>query len=437
MLLKSSELSKKCILLLLLQSLSCGGSALAKASQADLNKVKSMVFAGDGKAVQFVRDKINQGKDVNEWNEVMALIGLHHGHMEVGDGFFNAARAAARSEPSNPRALATFALVLAMLQKNDVALQLSQKTLELDPKNARALAAQAFVLGSQGSESDLAKEIMGKAVKLSPHDRDVNFMAYKFYEKILEDLQAEEALTRIIKDYPNDATALYQRAWLYKDLRDRKKSIEDCKKALAINPDYENALGLLARMLHHNENWKEALAAYNRMEEMGKKRGRTTFGAVNHGRRAECFAALGQNKKAIEDYTQTLKLISPEKSDATFSKAALHMNKKGKEGYIGWWTARAQQYAKTGNVDRAIKDLSGLLAVFPNNPTGLHERVKQLQKAGKYEQALKDINSLIAIDADVALWYRIKVDILKKMGRTAEAQKVEKQSNSLERFGIK
>lgn len=409
----------------------------AKASQADLKKVRSMTFAGDKSAISFVQEKIAQGKDVNEWNEVLAMIGLHHGHVSVGDGYFNAARAFARAEPNNPRALATFALILADVKKTDVALQLSQKALELDPNNARALAAQAFCLGLQGNESELAKEIMSKAVKISPNDRDVNFVAYKFYEKILEDLQAEDALTRIIKAYPDDATALYQRAWLYKDLRDFKKSAQDCRKALAVNPNYESAQGLLARMLHHLENWKEALAAYKKLEEIEKMRGAKIMHPTNLARRAECYTGLGQNQKAIDDYSSALKVISPDKNDKIFSRAALHMNKKNREGYVGLWTARAQLYAKSGNLERAIKDNTSLLEVFPKNPTGLHERVKQLQKAGKYDQALKDIDSLIKIDADVALWYRMKVEILRKMGRTEEAKKVEKQSDSLEKFGIK
>lgn len=421
---------------LLLQANLCLVPVLAKISQADLEKVRTLHGLGEGGENQFIQDKLKLGKDKNEWNEILALNGICWGHVKEGDRTFTAARDFARAEPNNPRALATFAMVLAYLQKKDVSLKLSQKALELDPKNARALAAQAYAVGSQGGEQELAKELISRAVKLAPKDREVNCAAYRLYQKLLEDMAAEEALTRIIKNSPNDATAYCQRAWYYKDMRDFNSSVEDCKRALAINPNYEPALALLGRMLHHVERWQEAIAAYNKLDALEKKRGRSIKGP-SLMRRAQCFAALNQNQKAIEDYSKMLKDSSPEQDANVFSKSAMHMNKSSKEDYIQSWTARSHLYAKTGQLDRAIKDSTSLLAVFPKNPTGLHERSKLLQKAGKYEQALKDVEVLISIDPDVALWYRTKVDILKKMGRTEEAKRFERQTNSLEKFGIK
>ncbi len=421
---------------ILIQANLCLGPALAKISQADLDKARTLHGLGEGSEIQFIEEKLKLGKDKNEWNEILALNGLCWGHVKEGDRTFNAARDFARAEPTNPRALATFAMVLAYLHKKDVSLKLSQKALELDPKNARALAAQAYAVGSQGAEQELAKELISRAVKLAPKDREVNSAAYRLYQKLLEDMAAEEALTRIIKNSPDDATAYNQRAWYYKDLRDFKSSIEDCKRALVINPNYEPALALLGRMLHHVERWQEAIVAYNRLDALEKKRGRSIKGP-SLMRRAQCFAALNQNQKAIEDYSKMLKDSSPEHDGNVFSKSAMHMNKSSKEDYIQSWTARSQLYAKTGQLDRAIKDSTSLLAVFPKNPTGLHERSKLLQKAGKYEQALKDVEVLISIDPDVALWYRTKVDILKKMGRAEEAKRFERETNSLERFGIK
>jgi superkiller protein 3 len=393
--------------------------------------------AGEGKETQFILDKMKQGKDINEWNETLAIMGICRGHLKEGDLTFNAARDFARAEPNNPRALATFAMVLAYLDKKDVSLKLAQKALELDPKSARALAAQAYAVGSQGAEQELAKELISKAVKLAPKDREVNYAAYRLYQKFLEDMKAEEALTRIIKNSPNDATAYYQRAWYYKDLRDRNSSIEDCKKAIAINPYYEPALALLGRMLHHVERYQEAIKAYGQLEVAEKRKGGKSIGTVNFMRRASCYAALNQHQKAIDDYSIVLKNMSPDHDEKVFSKTALHMNKRSKEDYIQSWSARSQLYAKAGQLDRAIKDSTSLLAVFPKNPTGLHERSKQLQKAGKYEQALKDVEVLISIDPDVALWYRTKVDILKKMGRIEEAKRFERETSSLEKFGIK
>jgi len=422
---------------LILQVNFCLQPSHAKIAQADLEKVRTLHGMGEGKEVEFILTKKKLGKDLNEWNEVLAVMGICRGHVKEGDLTFSAAREFARAEPNNARALATFALVLAYIGKRDVAVQLAQKALELDPKSARALAAQSYAVGSQGAEQDLAKEIMAKAIKLAPRDREVNYTACRLYQKLLEDMLAEEALTRIIKNSPNDATAFYQRAWFYKDLRDRNNSIEDCKRALAINPYYEPALSLLGRMLHHIDRFEEALKAYSQLEIAQKRKGHNSIGVVNLMRRAQCYAALNQHQKAIADYSLVLKDMSPEHDEKVFSKSALHMNKRSKEDYIQSWSARSQQFAKAGQIDRAIKDSTSLLDVFPKNPTGLHERSNELQKAGKYELALKDVEKLIEIDPDVALWYRTKVDLLKKMGRTQDAKKFEKQSNSLEKFGIK
>ncbi|MCW5821379.1 MAG: tetratricopeptide repeat protein [Cyanobacteria bacterium TGS_CYA1] len=413
------------------------GILLAKISPADQNKVKTLQGLGDSSAVQFVHEKIKQGKDLNEWNETLAVIGISNGHLKAGDIYFEAARNFARAEPENPRALATFALALALIGKADASLKLSKRALQLDPKNARALVAQAHILSNQGSEFELVKEIIGKAVKLAPKDREVNFIAYRLYQKLLEDDAAEKALDRIIEANPKDASAYVQRAWYFKDIRDFKRAADDCQKAVNINPKYEGALYLQGRMLHHLERWQDAIAAYNKIIQIKKSNEESYIGSPSETRLAECYAALGQNQKAIERYSIAIKHMSPEKTDAVFSKASIHMNKKSKEDYIKSWSSRAQLYAKSGQMDRAIKDSTGLLAVFPKNPTGLHERANEYQKAGKYELALKDVETLISIDPDVAVWYRTKVDLLKKMGRKDEAQRFEKQSNSLEKFGIK
>lgn len=418
-------------------ALANNGILLAKISPADQNKVKTLQGLGDSSAVQFVQEKIKQGKDLNEWNETLAVLGISIGKISPGDIYFEAARNFARAEPENPRALATFALTLAMIGKADASLKLSQRALQLNPKTSRALAAQALIASEQGSESDLAKEIIGKAVKIAPKDREINYIAYKVYQKLLEDDLAEKALGRIIEANPNDATAYNQRAWYYKDIRDFKRAADDCQKAIDINPKYEGALYMQGRMLHHLERWQESIAAYNKLVQIKKAKGEAGIGATSEIRLAECYAALGQNQKAIEHYTIAIKQMSPEKTDTVFSKGCMHMNKSTKEDYISSWSSRAQLYAKSGQIDRAIKDSTGLLAVFPKNPTGLHERINEYQKAGKYELALKDVETLISIDPDVAVWYRTKVDLLKKMGRKEEAKRFEKESNSLEKFGIK
>lgn len=195
------------------------GILLAKISPADQNKLKNLRGLGDSSAVQFVQEKIKQGKDLNEWNETLAVLGISKGNVKAGDMYFEAARNFARAEPENPRALATFALALALIGKTDASLKLSQRAVQLDPKTPRALAAQALIASEQGSESDLAKEIIGKAIKISPKDREINYIAYRVYQKLLEDELAEKALGRIIEANPNDATAYYQRAWYYKDIQ--------------------------------------------------------------------------------------------------------------------------------------------------------------------------------------------------------------------------
>lgn len=433
-------LNKYCIYTLVALSLivQTNNQALfAKISPADQNKLKSLAALGDSDAVDFIKEKIKLGKDVNEWNEALAVLGISKGHVRAGDSYFEAARNFARAEPENPRALATFALVLALIDKKDASLKLSQRALQLDPKNARALAAQAHIVGNQGTESELAKEIMGKAVKIAPKDREINFIAYRLYQKLLEDDLAERALDRIIQSNQNDATAYYQRAWYFKDIRDFKRAADDCQKAININPKFEGALYLQGRMLHHLERWQECISVFNRLSALKKNSDNGYIGAASEIRWAQAYAALGQNQKAIERYSLAIKHMSPEKTDAIFSKGCIHMTKSTKEDYIQSWTARAQLFAKGGQIDRAIKDSTSLLAVFPKNPTGLHERANEYQKAGKYELALKDVETLISIDPDVAVWYRTKVDILKKMGRTAEAKQFERQSNSLEKFGIK
>jgi tetratricopeptide (TPR) repeat protein len=398
-------------------------------SDPELAKADKYIDSGQSsEAIAIVRKMIDEKKGPAEAFELYSLIMFFDSAHGVDAKAFACARDAARMNPRSAHILATFALMLCEKKKYEEGIKIIKRAFELNPKEARAHAIAAY-LYKKVEDIPAANSQMEEALKLDSKSRDVNYLAGKFYWEEIEGNKVEDCYKRWLKYQPNSALAHYKTACYYNDLRRSEEAISECKKAIALNDKYMLARLLWQQIVFKQKRYKEAAELYTNFMKVCFQSSSTYWP------RAQCYAALNEPQKAIDDFTKAINFISPTLAKEGLVKLGKHMSKHEKKDQIKLWIARSQQYTKMQNHKKAIEDMNLLVAAFPDNPSIIYAHAKALDAAKKYPEALKDANQLVALDTDVSQWLRFKADILKKMGREQEAKDVAKRADTLELNG--
>jgi tetratricopeptide (TPR) repeat protein len=403
-----------------------------KPSQADLDKANSLLNSFSPEFFTFVQSKLKTGKDMATWHELLARSGFGRGAVSIEQFHFDNARAAARLEPGNGHILTTYAIVLAFKKKTAVAQQIIDRVLKSLPNDARTHAAQGLIALERG-DLDFADSEIELAVKLNPKDPDVNSIAYQFYRKSINPKMAMATLDRWVQVKPTDIFALRNRADFARVDDKFAKSLADCKAALAMNPKYDDVRVVLIHTLSDLKDYKGVIAEANKILDKDKM---NHFFASTWQRRADAYVHLKEYKKAIADYTVTIKVLA-DGDDTKYSSSIVHFDQSKQQCYLRAWLARCDLYGKIGDVKSAMKNIDALLAANPKEAGAVFLRARINMENAQYDAALKDINKLIASDPDVAEWYKLKAQTLRKMGKEADAVKVESTLKSVLRFGAR
>lgn len=405
---------------------------LAKPSKQDLDTFYKLSDKLSPEAGVFIDNKIKAGKDLADWYELQAFFMMRIPSYKPQD-IFMAARAAARAEPNNLHVVVTYAVALTFLKKYQAAQEFLDRVLKADPKNGRALAAQAYLFAEQNASEDLAQDEMKTAIRLAPTDTTVNHLALMFYRKSFDFDSAKTALNRWINAHPNDLYPRMLLAELLRNARHRDEAIKVCKEVIAMSPNLEWAHHTLINTNNDKQDYKAIVVActelFNRIPS-----NKLNFDLLN--RRAEAYKHLQQYDKAIADYSAACQVLLPGNKD----KLPVDLPKvhdKVRRAYLQNWIGRAAMLTKTGKAQKASEDLSQVLRMFPSNIGALQIRIQAYEALKKYDLALMDADTLIKKDSDVAEWYKIKANIQRKMGKEADAHATEKRLKEVNEFGTR
>jgi len=420
------------ILLCSVLSLANASHVFAKPSKQDLEEFTRLEEKLSPEAGTFLDNKIKEGKDLADWYEMKTFWLLRSTSYDAREVFL-AARAAARAEPKNPHVVVTYAIALTLLHKYEAAQEYLDRILKADHKNARALAAQAYLLADQNASEDLAQEEMKTAAKIAPSDVTVNHLALIFYRKVFDYEAAKNALNRWIKAHPNDLYPRMLLAELLRNARHKDEAIKVCREVIAMNPKLDWAHHTLINTYNDKQDNR---AVATTVSELFNKipSNKQNFDLLN--RRAEAYKNLQQYDKAILDYTAACEVILPGNKDK-LPKDLPKVNDKIRRAFLQNWIGRASMYTKTGKAQKASEDLSQVLRMFPSNAGALQIRIQAYDAQKKYDLALKDVDALIKKDSDIAEWYRIKAGIQRKMGKESDAKATEKRLKEVDEFGTR
>lgn len=407
-------------------------AVLAKPSKQELDAYYKLEDKLSPEAGTYLDKKIKAGKDLADWHELQTFHLIRSYSYRIED-IFIAARSAARAEPHNPHVVVTYAIALTLLRKHQAAQELLDKVIKSDQKNARALAAQAYLFADQNANDELAQEEMKAAIKIAPTDPTVNHLALMFYRKLFDYEAAKTALNRWIIAHPNDLYPRMLLAELMRTARHKDQAIKVCREVIAINPNLDWAHHTLINTNYDKQDDKAVISAVNELFNKIPS-SKSNYDLIN--RRAEAYKHLQQYDQALLDYSKACQVILPG-NEAKLPPELKTVHEKVRRAYLQNWIGRAAMLVKTDKAKQASDDLTQVLRMFPSNTGALQIRVQAYEAQKKYDLALQDAELLIKKDSDVAEWYKIKASIQRKMGKEADAKATEKRLKEVNEFGIR
>jgi tetratricopeptide (TPR) repeat protein len=179
-------------------------------------------------------------------------------------------------------------------------------------------------------------------------------------------------------------------------LQQRGKIDEAAKaldKAHELYPSIEEYVDRKCKMYRMAGRWKEALAvAQYKVEKFPK----TTHSYIARGL---CYEALGEYKKAVEDFDRGIAKNANWREVVNRAKCNLILK----------------------NYKRVLDDANAMIANHPGHITGIQLKARAYMGMGKLNEALAEADTLSKMSADNVEFIKLRAEVLQKMGRTKEA----------------
>jgi serine/threonine protein kinase/lipoprotein NlpI len=262
----------------------------------------------------------------------------------------------------------------------DRAAEAYSKAVRMNPRDPETLKRRAYVYGSL-AKYDVAIQDLGEAIRLQP-DSALAFRVRGSY--FLEEGEIDAALQDLNKAMvldPSDALALASRCAALNANHRYDDAVRDCTESIRLRPKFGSALsdrgeayagkGLYDRAV---EDLTEAIFV-NSDELIAKSHAGTipeeTIPKLYYlfAYRGFCFAGAGNDDRAIQDYTEALRL-QPQNESALLNRGVL--------------------FSHTGNYDRALQDYTEAIQLNPRDARAVIGRGNVFYNRHNYPAALRD-----------------------------------------------
>ena len=232
------------------------------------------------------------------------------------------------------------------------------------PKDPKAYTTRSEVYKNAGRFRE-AMDDLNKAVEISQNDPEFLIERAKFKDDcIYDDLGAIEDCDLAIQQEPNIAEYYYQRSRPMYDLADYVGVLENCEKAIELNPKHVHALIMKANVTDMYEMHDEARELYERAISI----------APNE--------YDGYKQLSISEFAQGKKKKALSTLETYMNRGNFHKDITEQHGKIA---ADLKQF------DVSLKDFSELIERYPDNPTYYFFRGVTQDSIGNYEAACDDM----------------------------------------------
>jgi tetratricopeptide (TPR) repeat protein len=250
------------------------------------------------------------------------------------------------------------------------------------PKRPGAEAAErgralADCRGADVRYAPTAISLCSRALRLpglGRRDRaDAHRIRAQAYFRLLDHGRAWSEYDAAIRADPRNAAIRYERARLFRGLRDYLEDVlADCAAAIRLDPRHAEAYALRADLYEQvTKDFARAIADLTVLMRLAPAR-------VEHReRRGRLYGELGRWRESLADFS------------AVLAKANRFESRLG----------RARAHAALGDAERALADLDAALRLAPGSGTAWRERARLWAKQGDHDRAAADFAEALALDA--------------------------------------
>ncbi|MDG1331027.1 MAG: tetratricopeptide repeat protein [Crocinitomicaceae bacterium] len=248
--------------------------------------------------------------------------------------------------------------------KKEAAFEVLDRMIKARPKDPKALTSRSDVYRNVGRFQE-ALDDLNEAVEVSGNDPGFIIERAKFKDDyIFEDFGAVEDCDLAIQKNPNVADYYYQRARPLYDLGDYTAVLEDCDKALALDPKHVNALIMKANVTDMYKFHDDAKILYEQAIAI------TPDDYDAYKQLSVSEFAQGKKKKALSTLENYM------------NRGNFHKDITEQHGKIA---ADLKQF------DVSVKDFSELVSKYPENPAYYFLRGITKDSLGNHEEACDDM----------------------------------------------
>ncbi|MCC5788506.1 MAG: tetratricopeptide repeat protein [Opitutales bacterium] len=161
----------------------------------------------------------------------------------------------------------------------------------------------------------------------------------------------EEAMVlRVVQSYDDPDRGQRDLLRYYHNLNETEKGVEVAQELVMV-PDYaEEAYRRMGEMLQDNEQYQEAIAAYQMLDNA----------PWNMWRIAECYEAMGQTSQAVQTLRQVENFLEDHASEAALRIAQVYRDAGDREQQVSALRAVLNRYPESSQSRRAHLDLEEL-----------------------------------------------------------------------------
>jgi tetratricopeptide (TPR) repeat protein len=267
---------------------------------------------------------------------------------------------------------------------------------------------------------------------------------------------------------PNDAefvkllVIVYNNRGLrYGNQNDYERAIQDFNKALALDPNFVEALSNRAAFAARKKDWDLAVQDLTRVLQLQPNRPEAAeYLVIAYNGRAHAYADRGDYDHAIQDCNEALRVrpndtATVERLVSAYNNRGLAYSEKGdyerglqdldkavelNPGYAPGFNNRGLLEAKKGDFGRAIQDFDQALRLDPKLSSALLGRGTAHYEKHEFDQALKDYDEVLRLDpgnANAKSQREKTLFVTGKLSRAPEAPAASRENDAREAFAVK
>jgi len=276
---------------------------------------------------------------------------------------------------------------------------LAQEALKQDPDNVNAHRMLGRVYYSQINKNGqdqideralrLAIQEFQKVTEKDPKDVDSWVTLGRLYHGTNDTTNAENAYNKALAVEPDNEEALTGLAMVYGNLGDTEKAIEKLKAATDKSPN-PRSLMILAQAYENQKNYKDAAATLQRAlelqpenEKLARSLAEDLFFSDQYDEALKVYGELSAHNPKEAAFPLRMAEIYGAKHDFVKAHEAIDKAKKIDPDELDSRMAEVQLYVMEGKFDQAI---AGLKSVLDDTARKIYSKEEQKQRADWYEE---------------------------------------------------